>query len=172
MAKYEIVCPYCGVSNQVSTSIFSKKNILCSCGKKFNVKKNRIRSTVCIHCNKEVTYDQKKKERAVCIHCGEKLFSLVSITCPVCACEIKTNSSDNISKCPVCGSCINVQNEFNKQINKDSSIIKYQSDKEYLVYKYPVSSFKYDAELLVYENQEAILFKNGKAYEYPRIRAC
>ena len=50
MAKFVIECPHCGAYNEASTSIFSKKNIQCTCGMVINIKKDKMKSIVCPHC--------------------------------------------------------------------------------------------------------------------------
>ena len=49
--------------------------------------------------------------------------------------------------------------------NNIIDVIKYESNKEVLIYKHPKVDFNYGSQLIVHESQEAVFFKDGKALD-------
>jgi membrane protease subunit (stomatin/prohibitin family) len=62
---------------------------------------------------------------------------------------------------------INKKPAQSEKINKDglASIIKYEGDRDTLVWKHPIEDFNYGSQLIVHESQEAIFFKDGQALD-------
>ncbi len=174
MAKFVIECPHCGAYNEASTSIFSKKNIQCTCGMVINIKKDKMKSIVCPHCKNTVVYDQSKGNKAVCPICKEKLATedalknTAEIKCPTCSCELTVDKNATTYTCPLCDTTINVKEQILKQnLTKDGiiSVIKYEGPNDVLVWKHPVEDFNLGTQLIVHESQEAVFLKDGKALD-------
>lgn len=174
MAKFVIECPNCGNYNEMSTSLFARKNVECSCGFTINIRKNRYTSRICEHCGNTVVYDQSRGEKARCIVCHEKfntteqIMKLTTIECPSCACKLIVKKTDDVCVCPLCETEINVKEHIAIQEMKkhgSANIIKYEGPNDVLVWKHPIQDINFGSELIVYETQEAVFFKDGKVLD-------
>ena len=54
-----------------------------------------------------------------------------------------------------------------ERIRRDglASIIKYEGDRDTLIWKHPIEDFNLGSQLIVHESQEAIFFKDGQALD-------
>lgn len=174
MAKFIIGCPHCGAYQTASTSFFAKNVLECKCGKLIEVKKDRYTIRTCPHCGNSVMYDQAKGDKAICPICKEKLVTeeskavIVHIHCPSCSCDLQVDKNATSYDCPLCNTKINVQEKIKKeQISSKglASIIKYEGTNDVLVWKHPIEDFNFGSQLIVHESQEAILFRDGQAFD-------
>lgn len=174
MKKYIIECPSCGTYNEVTNSLFGKKEIKCSCGHIIDIKKDRVKAITCPHCQNIVAYDQSKGDKAICPVCKKNLFSkngngnTTSVICPTCGCKLDVDKFAASYVCPLCDTEIDVQKELKKQQIKESKtleVIKYEGSNDVLIWKHPFEDFKYGSQLIVHESQEAIFFKDGQALD-------
>ena len=171
--KILIKCPKCGTYHEAKVGFFQSKILKCGCGYKIDLAAESIQTKVCPHCGNSVTYDSTDYE-AKCPVCGElinkkeDLIASISLTCPTCSCKITVNKNDSVATCPMCGDKIDVQALIKKEEAKklgQASVIKYDGANNIFVYKHPIEDFNCGTQLIVHESQEAIFFKDGKAYD-------
>lgn len=174
MGKFVIECPKCGTYQEASTSFFAKKLLTCPCGNTINVKQDKYTIKECAHCGNTMMYDQSKGDKVKCHICNNPLVSEESlknfeqINCPSCSCELTVSKMADSYVCPLCNTKIDVQKEIEKsKITKKglASVIKYEGSNDVLIWKHPITDFNLGSQLIVYESQEAILFKDGKALD-------
>lgn len=177
MAKFMIECPYCGRYAEANSGLFdffSTKKINCSCGNVIDIKTDKISARKCVHCGNEVIFDQSKGDQAMCPVCHEKintsayLNNLVKFCCPSCNCELTADKNATSYTCPICEKVIDVQKQVNKEAvsNKGyASLIKYEGDRDTIVWKHPIEDFNLGSQLIVHESQEAIFFRDGRALD-------
>lgn len=174
MSKFVIECPSCGKFAEAKTGFFARKKIDCVCGNTINVRTDKLISRECPHCKNTVAFDQSKGERAVCPVCHEPINTYyeqsktVEFSCVQCGVRLIVNKGASVYSCPVC----DVENDVaervkSEEIRRDglASIIKYEGDRETLVWKHPIEDFNYGSQLIVHESQEAIFFKDGQALD-------
>ena len=173
MTKFSIECPDCGNAVEVSTGILSSNNVRCSCGRKINVKAEKLVTRECPHCGNLYVYDQSKK-KAVCPVChtatdkAATKRKLVEFTCSQCGATLLTTEGAAKYECPLCGRENNVQERLAFASVKDgelASVIKYEGDNNTFVWKSPIEDFRYGSQLIVHESQEAIFFRDGQALD-------
>ncbi len=177
MAKFMMECPNCGRYAEANSGIlgfFATKKINCSCGHIIDVKTEKVAARKCVHCGNEVIFDQSKGEQALCPVCHEKintsayLNNLVKFSCPSCSCELTADKNAEYYTCPLCETQIDVQKQVSKEAvsNKGlASVIKYEGDRDSLVWKHPIEDFNLGSQLIVHESQEAIFFRDGRALD-------
>ena len=177
MSKFVMECPSCGRYVEASSGVlgfFATKKINCHCGYVINVETDKMVSKKCPHCGNMVVFDQSKGENAVCPVCHEAINTLnmktniVEFSCPSCSCHLSTDKNAVKYICPLCETEIDVQNQLEKEKIKSAglaSVIKYEGDKDTLVWKHPIEDFNVGSQLIVHESQEAIFFRNGQALD-------
>lgn len=179
MAKFVMRCPQCAAESRetylnVSSGLFAKRKVECPSGHLIDVKTDRMAMRTCAHCGNNVVYDQKKQDAAVCPVCHTKINTLennavmVQILCPQCGCEHNVAKNASNMECAVCGLEIDVQKEIGKKKMREKnviSLIKYEGDNSFLVWKHPIEDFKYGSQLVVHESQEALFFSGGQALD-------
>ena len=171
--KILIKCPECGTYHEAKVGFFHSKNLKCGCGHVINLTKDSIQTKACPHCGNSVMYDITDYT-AKCPICGEfinkkeDLYANITLTCPTCSSKITVNKNETVTKCPICGDEIDVQNLIKKEEVKNSgeaSIIRYDGANNVFVYKHPIEDFNRGSQLIVHESQEAVFFKDGRAYD-------
>ena len=175
MAGFVIECPNCGKYHMTQKRFFffTKRTIDCDCGYTIHVKTDKVTTKVCPHCGNTIVYDQSKAKSAVCPVCKEKLNvgdgkTVVSFTCPTCACTLTADRSTATYTCPLCDTVVDVQQQLGKaKVAKAgvASLIKYEGDNTVFVWKHPLEDFNLGSQLIVHESQEALLFRNGRALD-------
>lgn len=175
MAKsFVIQCPDCGKYVEAQTGFFAKKTVKCSCGREINVRTDKMTTKVCPHCGNEVMYDQSKGTEAVCPVCHKKinteadLYALVHFTCPFCSGAQTANKNASSHTCTLCGTVIDVKKRLAQEALKKSgnaSIIKWDAPNDVFVWKHPIEDFTLGSQLIVNASQEALLFRDGVAYD-------
>ena len=175
MGKFFIECPKCGSMNMASTSLFSKKVVKCNCGNEIDVKASRGITKICSDCGTAVVCDQAKLKNGVrCPKCGNTIgsseataeYKMIPIHCPQCDCLVEVDKTQEMAFCPICDEKIDVRKQIAKENivkNNSISIIKYEGDNSTFIWKHPAEDFNWGSQLIVHENQNAILFYNGKA---------
>ena len=172
--KFIMACPKCGTMVEGETGFFAKKKIHCHCGYVIDLKLESLITKTCEHCGNVVVYDVRKGEDATCLVCGNKinkkedLYSLYELTCPDCACKITVNKKDSTCSCPMCNKVIDVQATIKAEEAKKqghASLIKCEDNPNLFVYKHPVEDFNCGSQLIVSESQEALFFRDGRAYD-------
>lgn len=138
MAGFVIECPNCGKYHMTQKRFFffTKRTIDCDCGYTIHVKTDKVTTKVCPHCGNTIVYDQSKAKSAVCPVCKEKLNvgdgkTVVSFTCPTCACTLTADRSTATYTCPLCDTVVDVQQQLGKaKVAKAgvASLIKYEGD--------------------------------------------
>lgn len=171
--KILIKCPECGAYHEAKVGLFKSKTLKCNCGRVINLASESMQTKVCPHCGNSVTYDMTDFG-AECPVCGElinrkeDLIASVSLTCPNCSCKVTVNKHASVATCPMCGDEIDVQTLIKKEAAKslgNASVIKYEGANNVFVYKHPIEDFNRGTQLIVRESQEAVFFKDGKAYD-------
>ena len=177
MSKYVIECPKCGRYTEASGGIFGlfgTKKINCQCGYIINVKTDRMTSKECPFCKNMVIYDQSKGESAKCPVCHELIntiedkFNLTEIHCPSCSCRLSIYKGLSTYTCPLCDTQIDVEQQIQKEdllAGGQTQVIKYEGEADCIVWKYPSENFNSGSQLIVYEGQEALFFKDGRALD-------
>ncbi len=175
MAKsFVIQCPDCGKYVEVQTGFFAKKTAKCSCGRVINVKTDKMTTKTCPHCGNVVMYDQSKGTDAVCPVCHNKLnteedlYALVHFTCPSCAAPQTANKNAETHTCTLCGTVIDVKKRLAQEEHKKSgnaSVIKWETSNDVFVWKHPIEDFTLGSQLIVNASQEALLFRDGVAFD-------
>ena len=175
MSKFVIECPNCGRHAEAKTGFFARKKIDCDCGYTINVRTDRLSTRVCPHCGNTFVYDAAeggKKNR--CPVCREKIMpaqndtKLVEFSCGQCGVRLTTTKDAANYTCPVCDHVNDVQERLMaERIRRDglASIIKYEGDRDTLIWKHPIEDFNLGSQLIVHESQEAIFFKDGQALD-------
>lgn len=95
--------------------------------------------------------------------------SKTEITCERCGATLTVNKQTFNHKCPVCGFLNDAQKRMETmQIQREGRIdaIKYESNSESLVWKYPVSDYSFTTQLIVHEGQEAVVYKENEEKVY------
>ena len=172
--KFIMACPKCGTMVEGETGFFAKKKIHCHCGYVIDLKLESLVTKICEHCGNVVAYDVRKGEDATCMVCGNKinkkedLYSFYELTCPDCSCKITVNKKDSTCSCPMCNKVIDVQATIKAEEAKKqghASLIKCEDNPNLFVYKHPVEDFNCGSQLIVSESQEALFFRDGRAYD-------
>ncbi len=182
MAKFTLECPHCHSLNQASTFIFAKKKIKCgSCNQEIDIKASRLISKLCPGCGKSIVCDQAKLKDTNCPVCGTNLslatataeYQATVLHCPQCSCEVEVDKTKPVATCPICSHQFDIKAEIaKKNLGKDTiSVIKYEGDNNTFVWKHPVEDFNFGSQLIVHENQEAVLFVGGAALDTFTARA-
>ena len=123
MGKFYIECQRCGGINQVSTSIFAKKIVKCSCGNEIDVKASRGVTKICSGCGAAVVCDQAKLKGKRCPVCGTQIttaaatgeYKMIEVSCPQCSCRIEADKTKPMAICPICDYTFDVQKELAKE---------------------------------------------------------
>lgn len=172
--KFIMACPSCGIYVEGKTGFFAKRKIQCNCGYKIDLALEHMVSKVCEHCGNVVVYDVRKGEEATCLVCGEQLnkredlFNLYELTCPDCACHLTVRKNALTESCPMCGKVVDVQAAIKADEAKKeghASLIKYEGGHDTFVWKHPIEDFNCGSQLIVNESQQALFFRDGKAYD-------
>ena len=174
MAKFYFECPSCKTLNQASTSIFAKKEIVCSgCSTVLDVKDNRFQIRACPECGSVFAIDQSKGD-VKCPSCGCKsnkneLGKINNIACPSCGTVHQVYKESGVQECALCSTKIDIATAIAKAnaITPDTgSVIRYEGNTDVLVWKHPVEDFNNNTVLIVHESQEAVFFLNGVGRVY------
>ena len=174
MKKFLIQCKKCGIFHEGKNGFFASKVIPCHCGHVIDIKKEKIVVRECHHCGNTVLYDQTKGYMNICPVCKHSLYDKEELKnfnefdCPNCACEIHVHKNTLVTDCPLCGEHIEVlkQLELKKIKEKDEpNVIKFEGEKDLVVWKHPIENFNLGSQLIVHDAQEAIFFKDGRALE-------
>ena len=174
MGKFVIECPDCGSYVEIGTGLFAKKTVKCSCGRTINAKDDMLSSKTCPHCGNTVMFDQRKGEKATCPVCHQKIntvadkFALVDLKCPACSSLQKVNKKVDTHTCSVCGEVFDVKKliaQAELKASGNASIIKWDGSEDLLIYKHPIENFNLGSQLIVRAGQEALLFRDGKAFD-------
>ncbi|MCM1335362.1 MAG: SPFH domain-containing protein [Bacteroides sp.] len=174
MSEFVIECPHCGKFAQAKTGFFARKKIDCVCGHTINVRTDKLTSRECPHCKNVVAFDQSKGDRAVCPVCHEPVNTYyersktAEFSCAQCGVRLIVGKGASAYVCPVCDHENDVAERIkSEEIKRDglASIIKYEGDRETLVWKHPIEDFNFGSQLIVHESQEAIFFKDGQALD-------
>lgn len=174
MSKFVIECPHCGKYAEAKTGFFAKKKIECSCGNVINVKTDKLINARCSHCENEVVFDQSKGDKAKCPVCHKQINRMASdskifeFSCGQCGVRLRTSEAGSTYTCPVCDYENDVKERLvQEKIKHDglASIIKYEGDNETFIWKHPIEDFNLGSQLIVHENQEAVLFRDGQALD-------
>lgn len=179
MAKFVMRCPQCAKESRetylsVSSGLFAKRKVECPNGHLIDVKTDRMAMRICTHCGNNVVYDQKKQDSAVCPVCHTKINTIennavtVQILCPQCGCTHNVAKNAARMECAVCGLEIDIQKEIGKKTMREKnavSLIKYEGDNSFFVWKHPIEDFKYGSQLIVHESQEALFFLGGQTLD-------
>lgn len=170
MGKFVIECPECGSYVEVSTGLFAKKMVKCSCGNIINTKEEMLSSKVCPHCGNTVMFDQRKGEKATCPICHQKIntvadkIAFVELTCPNCSTKQKVNKNNATHVCSVCGYELDVKKWMARTKLKESgsaSVIKWDGSENLLIFKHPIEEFNEGSQLVVKQGQEALVVRDG-----------
>ena len=166
MARFVIECPQCGKFAEAKTGFFARKKIDCACGYTINVRTDRMASRVCPHCGNTVIFDQAKGADARCPVCGEPINTMaeqskvVEFPCRQCGVQLRASRAASTYTCPVCD-CVNdvAERARAEEIRQSGmpSVVKYEGDGMTLVWKHPIEDFYFGYQLIVHENQEAVL---------------
>lgn len=175
MSKFVIECPNCGRYAEAKTGFFARKKIDCSCGYTIDVRTDRLSTRVCPHCGNTFVYDAAQGGKKIrCPVCRENLMptqsdtKLVEFSCGQCGVRLTTTRDAASYTCPVCDHVNDVQERLMaERIRRDglASIIKYEGDRDTLIWKHPIEDFNLGSQLIVHESQEAIFFKDGQALD-------
>lgn len=175
MSKFVIECPNCGRYAEARTGFFARKKIDCDCGYTINVPTDRLSTRVCPHCGNTFVYDAADGGKTIrCPVCREKIMpaqndtKLVEFSCGQCGVRLATTRDAASYTCPVCDHVNDVQERLMaERIRRDglASIIKYEGDRDTLIWKHPIEDFNLGSQLIVHESQEAIFFKDGQALD-------
>lgn len=175
MSKFVIECPNCGRYAEARTGFFARKKIDCDCGYTINVPTDRLSTRVCPHCGNTFVYDAADGGKTIrCPVCREKIMpaqndtKLVEFSCGQCGVRLATTRDAASYTCPVCDYVNDVQERLMaERIRRDglASIIKYEGDRDTLIWKHPIEDFNLGSQLIVHESQEAIFFKDGQALD-------
>lgn len=174
MAKFVMECPACGKYVRARTGFFARKKIDCACGHVINIRAEKLSSRVCDCCGNEVVFDQTRGKDAKCPVCGEAINTLdqlqktVAFPCAQCGISLNAPKEAATYTCPVCDCVNHVAERLQlEQIKKEGqpSVIKYEGDRDTLVWKHPVEDFNPGSQLIVHESQEAIFFRDGRALD-------
>lgn len=174
MSKFVIECPNCGKYADAKTGFFARKKIDCACGYTINIRTDKMTSRECPHCGNMVVFDQSKGEDARCPVCREPVNTIDAqskageIACEQCGVRLIVSKAASTYICPVCDHVNDVAERLkSEQIRKDglASIIKYEGDRDTLVWKHPVEDFNCGSQLIVHESQEAVFFRDGQALD-------
>lgn len=175
MSKFVIECPNCGRYAEAKTGFFARKKIDCDCGYTINVRTDRLSTRVCPHCGNTFVYDAAEGGKKIrCPVCREKIMpaqsdtKLVEFSCGQCGVRLTTTKDAASYTCPVCDHVNDVQERLMaERIRRDglASIIKYEGDRDTLIWKHPIEDFNLGSQLIVHESQEAIFFKDGQALD-------
>ena len=172
MGKFVIKCPDCGSYVEMSTGLFAKKEVKCSCGKIISAKEDLLLSKVCPHCGNNVMYDQRLGEKATCPLCHKKIntvaekFAFVELICPNCSSKQKVNKNNATHVCSICGHEADVKKWISHTKLKESgnaSVIKWDGSEDLLIFKHPIEEFNKGSQLIVKQGQEALLVCDGVA---------
>lgn len=175
MSKFVIECPNCGRYAEAKTGFFARKKIDCDCGYTIDVRTDRLSTRVCPHCGNTFVYDAAQGGKKIrCPVCRENLMpaqsdtKLVGFSCGQCGVRLTTTRDAASYTCPVCDHVNDVQERLMaERIRRDglASIIKYEGDRDTLIWKHPIEDFNLGSQLIVHESQEAIFFKDGQALD-------
>lgn len=172
MAKFVIECPFCHTCAEAKTGFFARKTIDCVCGRTINVRTNKMSGHKCPHCGNMVVFDQSEGKKAKCPVCHEPIntmaVKLEEFSCAQCGIRLCVPNKEETYKCPVCDYENDVRERLTaERIKKDvlPSVIKYEGNRETLVWKHPIEDFNMGSQLIVHESQEAIFFKDGQALD-------
>lgn len=171
MGKYVIDCPRCHKPLQVSTGLFAKNKIICPnpyCKKEIDLALEKMVEETCPRCGGRVVYDRTKPHAAVCPTCHTNIKSgeQEEITCPSCQMHLNVDKNAKTFTCPQCKSTIDVQSRLaQKESSKTAQVIKWEGEKDVLVYRHPMENFKLGSQLIVNEGHKAIFVRNGEALD-------
>lgn len=170
MGNYVTECPACHKPVQVSTGLFAKKKLKCSCGYLIDVVAEKMAEEKCPHCGNTVVYDRSKSASATCPTCHTKIKAggeKIEISCPACKMSLVADKNAKEFTCPQCKTVIDVQSRI-AQINssKTAQVVKWDMGmNDIFIYRHPVENFKIGSQLIVTEGQKAIFFRNGQALD-------
>jgi len=173
MAKIILVkCPSCGTYNEVKQRFLSHNVIRCKCGSRINIMEETMQAKECDYCGNTV-FVNTTDYTAKCPICGkpinkkEDLISSIDIHCPECNAAFTVNKNATVATCPMCNVKFELQEYLKKQQSRKETgamLIKYDGGNNVFVWKHPIENFNFGSQLVVGESQEAILFKDGKAW--------
>lgn len=170
--KLLIECPECSRINEVSIGFFSKKKIVCSCGKTIDISQARMVTKECPKCGNLIVYDKAKNPNPICPVCNEHLlshdegFKFVEVICEECSTHITAKKDDAYISCPICGNTIDVQKRLKEQEYKGKFqplILKSDCAADILAIKHCVEDFVIGSQIIVNESQVAIFVSDGKS---------
>lgn len=170
MGNYVTECPACHKPLQVSTGLFAKKKMKCSCGYLIDIAAEKMAEEICPHCGNTVVYDRSKSASATCPTCHSKIKAggeKIEISCPSCKIALNADKNAKIFTCPQCKTVIDVQSRI-AQLNssKTAQIVKWDMGmNDIFIYRHPIENFKLGSQLIVTEGQKAIFFRNGQALD-------
>ncbi len=172
--KLIITCPDCGKMTEVKTGGLFTNTMRCTCGKTFDIRKERYTGCKCPHCGNTVIYDKTRDHKAqYCPICdeplrGDKHEELTWFSCVQCGIRLQGVPSAEVYTCPVCGHVNDVHERMiSEQIKHDglASIITFEGNNDAIVWKHPIENFNLGSQLIVHESQEAIFFRDGQALD-------
>ena len=170
MGNYITECPACHKPVQVSTGLFAKKKLKCSCGYLIDVVSEKMAEEKCPHCGGTVVYDRSKSAGATCPTCHRKIKAggeTVEISCPACKMSLTADKNAKEFTCPQCKTVIDVQSRIAQlSSSKTAQIVKWDMGmNDIFIYRHPIENFKIGSQLIVTEGQKAIFFRNGQALD-------
>ena len=124
---------------------------------------------VCPECNTLNDYNSGifGSKTATCCGCGKmiEVKLLTDIVCPECRNDIKVVRTVEEFKCPLCGNVINAKSTVANQLsgtNSKITVISHRSLPREIAKLYTQKEISIGSQLIVDNNQEAILFINGQ----------